>query len=103
VTFGALVVAQDFGTVGCGLLNAGYFSDHWWNGNGSRSRRTGAAALVLVSGAAVVEAVFSQWLFWAEQGVVSSELSPEGWALVRLPLFVATVLISIIIVRRVVG
>jgi hypothetical protein len=96
-----LVVAQDLATAACGLLNAGYFVGYWWRRNGSRGRRVGAAALALVSVAAVVEALFSQELFWSQQGAVSlSQLSPGVWALVRLPLFVATVFISIIILRR---
>ena len=97
----ALVVAQDLATAACGVLNAGYFAGYWWRRNGSRGRRTGAAVLTMVSAAAVVEALFSQGLFWSHQGVVSlNELSPGVWALVRLPLLVATICISIIIVRR---
>lgn len=96
-----LVVAQDLGTAACGLLNTGYFIGYWWRRNGSRGRRIGAAALAMAGAAAVVEALFSQGLFWSQQGVVSlSQLSPGVWALVRLPLFVATAVVSIIIVRR---
>ena len=95
-----LVVAQDVGTAGCGLLNAGYFAGYWWRRNGRRGRRLGAAALALVNMAAVVEAVFSQGLFWSQQGFIGT-LSPGEWALLRLPLFAATLLISLIILRRI--
>ena len=96
-----LVVAQDLATAACGLLNAGYFVAYWWRQDESRGRRIGAAALALVSAAAVVEALFSQGLFWWQQGVVPlGQLSPGSWALVRLPLFAATVFISILVLRR---
>lgn len=101
MNFTGLVVAQDLATGACGLLNTGYFVRYWWRRTGSRGRRIGAAVLAMVSGAAVTEALFSQGLFWWQQGVISlGQLSPGVWALVRLPLFLATVCISIIILRR---
>ncbi len=99
-----LVVAQDLATASCGLLNAGYFLGYWWRRGTPQARRLGALALVLVSLAAVVEALFSEGLFWSERGVaLAGGLSPEAWALVRLPLLLATVFISVLIVRRVVS
>ena len=95
-----LVVTQDLATAGCGFLNATYFAGYWWGRNGSRGRRVGALALVLLSAAAVVEAAFSQGLFWSQRGVLPGELSPEAWAVARLPLLVATVFISILVLRR---
>jgi hypothetical protein len=96
-----LVVAQDLSTAACGILNAGYFARYWWRTNGQRARRLGAAALALVSVAAVAEAIFSQALFRAQQGLWPLELlTPAAWALIRLPLFAATVFISILILRR---
>ncbi len=96
-----LVVTEDLATAACGLLNTGYFIGYWWRRNGSRARRIGAATLALVSAAAVVEAIFSQALFWAHQGMGPlGQLSPGMWALVRLPLLASTVLISILILRR---
>lgn len=95
------MVAQDVATAACGLLNAGYFVRFWRLPNGSRGRRLAAAALAMVSAAAVTEALFSQGLFWSQQEAVSLvQLSPGIWALLRLPLLVATVSISIIILRR---
>lgn len=101
MNFAGLVMAEDLATAGCGLLNAGYFVGYWWRRDGSRGRRIGAAALAMVSAAAVVEALLSQGLFWSQQEVVSlGQLLPGMWALARLPLFVATVFISILILRR---
>jgi hypothetical protein len=94
-----LVMAQDFATAGCGLLSGLYFAGYWWQRNGSPGRRLGALALVFVSLAAVVEALFSQGLFWSERGVLAGP-SAEVWALARLPLLIATVFISILVVRR---
>ena len=66
---GGLVVAQDMATVACGLLNAGYFSGYWWRRNGSRGRRIGAAALAVVSAAAVVEQTGRESLVVPLQGL----------------------------------
>ena len=85
----------------CGLLNAGYFAGYWWRHDEPRGRRAGAVVLVLVSLAAVVEAIFSQRLFWWQQGVAPfTELSTGAWALARLPIFASMVLISVVVVRR---
>lgn len=94
-----LVTGQDIATALCATLNAGYFGGHWWRA-AARGRRAGAAALALVSAASVVEAAFSQGLFWSQRADL---LSNGVWALLRVPLFVATLLISAIIVRRVAG
>src|SRR3989304_1673423 len=92
VNLAGLGVAQDLATAACGLLNASYFIDYWWRRNGRRGRRIAAAALALASAAAVVEALFSQGLFWSQQGFIGA-LSPGQWALLRLPLFAAMLLI----------
>lgn len=100
--FSGLVVAQDLATAACGLFNAAYFVHYWWRRNGSPGRRLGALALAAVSVAAVVEALFSQGLFWWQQGVgpLGELFSPGTWALLRLPLLVATAFITILILRR---
>ncbi|MCH8850183.1 MAG: hypothetical protein IIC89_05090 [Chloroflexi bacterium] len=99
--FSVLVVALDLGTAICGLVNAGYFARYWWRRNGSRARRMGAAALTLVSAATVVEALFSQSLFWPDRGSsMDGQTSAALWALARLPLLLATLFISAIIARR---
>lgn len=98
---GGVVVGQDLATAGCGLFNAGYFATYWWRANASLARRIGAAALSLAGLAAAVEAALSQSLFWSGGWALSAgESSPALWALVRLPLFLATLLVSGIIVRR---
>ncbi len=94
---GGLVVAEDLATAACGLLNAGYFIDYWWRRNGARSRRIGAAALALVSVAAVTEALFSQGLFWSQRG---GWPPLPVWALVRAPLLIATAFVSVLVLRR---
>ena len=92
-----LVIGQDVTTALFGAMNAGYFGGYLWHITGSRSRRLGAAALTLVSCASIVEAAFSQSLFWSQRG----DLFSNGlWALLRLPLLAATLLISAIIIRR---
>lgn len=95
-----LVVGQDVTTAVLGALNAGYFGGYWWRSTGTRGRRIGAVALVSLSVATVVEAAFSQGLFWSGRDGL---LSNEAWALLRLPLFLATLLISAIIARRLTG
>jgi hypothetical protein len=97
-------VAQDVATAACGLLNAGYFVGYWRLPRGPRGRRFAAAVLAMVSAAAVTEALFSQGLFWSRHGAaLLAELSPGMWALLRLPLLVATGSISVIILRRLVS
>ena len=98
-----IVVGQDVTTAACGLLNAGYFGARLWQAEG-RARRIGALALTLGSLAAVVEAGLSQALFWSGRGALAlGQDSPEVWALTRLPLFAATLLVSAIIVRKLGG
>ncbi len=101
MSLGGLVVAQDVATAACGLLNAGYFAWYWRLPGVSKRRRLAAVMLAMVSAAAVVEALFSQGLFWSQQGVLAlPQLSPGVWALLRLPLFAATAGISMVILRR---
>ena len=103
VSFNGLILGQDVATAACGLLNAGYFAEYAWGGDSANGRRAGAVALTLVSIAAVIEAIFSQVLFWSQREVLSPDiLSPGIWALVRVPLLLATVAISSIIIRRLV-
>ena len=103
VSFNGLILSQDVATAACGLLNAGYFAEYAWRGDSEHGRRAGAVALTLVSIAAVIEAVFSQALFWSQREALSPDiLSPGIWALVRVPLLLATVAISLIIIRRLV-
>lgn len=96
-----LVVAQDGATAAFALFNGAYFLDYWWRRAGARGRprRVGALAMLLVSGAALAEVAFSQALLWWRHGAFP-ELSVGGWALVRLPLLVATAFVSLLILRR---
>ncbi len=94
-----LIIGQDITTALFAALNAGYFGGYWWRTTATRGRRIGAAALMLVSAASIAEATFSQSLLWLERGDL---LSHTVWALLRLPLLAATLLISAIILRRVI-
>lgn len=97
-----MVVTLDLATACCGLLNAWYFAQRV--AEGTRSRRIAASALALVSWAAASEAAFSQALFWSARGASwAPELSTGGWGLARLPLFLATALVSALVVRRLVA
>lgn len=104
VNYDGLVIGQDLATAASGLFNVGYFADYGWRGDGREGRRTGAVALALLSVAAVVESMFSQTLFWLQRDAgAAAMISSDVWALFRLPLLVATLAISLIIVRRMVG
>jgi len=101
---GALVIGEDLATMAGGLLNAGYFSCYCATRRESRARRIGAAALALASAAAVVEALSSAGLYWWQhQALAPGDLSTGAWALLRLPLTVATLFISFLVLRRLQG
>ena len=95
----SLVVGEDVITAICGVANASYFAGYCRNGVRERGRRLAAAALVLVNLAAVGEAGFSQGLVWWQDAA----LSPPVWVLARVPLLLATALVSAIVLRRTVG
>lgn len=96
-----LVAGEDLITALSGSLNAAYFGGLAWHEAASRGQRTGAAVLTMISAAEVVEAGFSQALFWWGPQLSSfGELSAGGWALARLPLLAATLLVSILVLRR---
>jgi hypothetical protein len=100
LSIGGLVLAQDLATAVCGATNAAYFASYWWRREESRGRRAGAAALTLVSVAAVIEAGFSQGQFWALAGAGGAGEMMPLWAVARLPLLAATAFISLLILRR---
>ena len=82
------------------LVNAGFFGAQVGDVDAPRARRLAAAALLLWSVATVAEATFSQALLWERTGLWAGALSPEAWALARLPLLLATALITLIVLRR---
>ena len=92
-----VVVAEDIATGACGLGNALYFAGYC-RGAAGWSRRLAAGALALVNVAVLGEALLSQGLYWWWQ---EGALSPGAWVLARLPLLVATALVSAIVLRRV--
>ena len=99
MSLAALVLAQDVATAVCGLFNAGYFVEVGGRAT-TWGRRMGGAALAGVSVATVGEAVFSQTLFWARDGLIAPP-STGAWALLRVPLLAATLFISAIVLRRI--
>jgi len=92
-----LIVAEDAATGACALGNAAYFAGYCRAARGW-SRRVAAGALALVNVAVLGEAMLSQGLYWWWQ---QGALSPGAWVLARLPLLVATALISVIVLRRI--
>ncbi len=101
MNLGGLVVGEDLMTAISGSFNLAYFAGHASRDSLNRNRRVAAGTLALVAGAAVMEAAFSQALFWFQPQLISfGELSVGVWALVRLPLLVATLLVSILVLRR---
>jgi hypothetical protein len=92
-----MIVAQDLATAAGATLNGAYFARYGLSPGQGRARRLGAFALVLVSAGALLESAASQALLWAR----AAELSTEAWALVRLPALVATLVISLIVLRRI--
>ena len=95
-----VIVAQDGVTATCALVNAGFFGAQVGDVMAPRARRLAAAALLLWSVATVAEAAFSQALLWERTGLWAGALSPEAWAFARLPLLLATALITLIVLRR---
>jgi hypothetical protein len=98
-----LVAAQDLAAAACGTLNALYFLDYWLRRHPSPRRRLGAAALVTVNAALVVESLFFLALYasWHWQGTAEPFLWPPVWLLARLPLLLGAAFISALVLRRV--
>lgn len=98
----ALVAAQDVATAACGAFNALYFLLYWWRPRSSPPRRLGAAALVLLNTALVVESLFFLSLFLVHRwrGPVDLFFWPPAWLSARSLLFVGAAFISLLIVRQ---
>jgi hypothetical protein len=96
-----LALAQDVATAVSGLFNAGYFGRYWLRRPERRSRRVGAAALVVVGVATAFEAAFSQGAVRYHDQLLAFGGASDGlWALARLPLLLASGFITIIVIRR---
>ena len=96
-----LVLVEDVATAVSGAFNAGYFARYWLGKSERRAKRTGALALVLIGVAATTEAAFSQgMLHLHDQLVALGDVSDAIWALARLPLLLATLFITTIVLRR---
>jgi hypothetical protein len=98
-----LVVAQDLVAAACGTLNALYFLHYWLQRRASPRRRLGAAALVAVNAALVVESLFFLALYasWRWQEEVEPFLRPSVWLPARLPLLLGAGFVSVLVLRQV--
>lgn len=98
----ALVAAQDVATVVCGAFNALYFLAYWWRPRSTPPRRLGAAALVLLNTALVVESLFFLSLFLVHRwrGPVDMFFWPPAWLSARALLLAGAAFISLLIVRQ---
>jgi hypothetical protein len=99
----ALVAAQDLATAVCGAFNAVYFFFYWLRPGSSPARRLGAAALVLLNAALVVESLFFLSLFLVHrwQGPVDVFFWPPAWLSARGLLLAGAGFISLLILRQV--
>jgi hypothetical protein len=97
-----LVVAQDLLSAACGTLNALYFLHYWLVRRPRPPRRLGAAALVAVNAALVVESLFFVALYvsWRWQQAADPFLTPSVWLPARLPLLVGAAFISALVLRQ---
>lgn len=97
-----LVVAQDLLAAACGTLNTLYFLHYWLGRRPSPRRRLGAAALMAVNAALVVESLFFLALYASWRWHESAEpfLSPSVWLPARLPLLLGAGFISALVLRQ---
>ena len=97
-----LVVAQDLVAAACGSLNALYFLHYWLGQRRSPRRRLGAAALVVVNTALVVESLFFLALYasWHWQQATEPFVTPSVWLPARLPLLLGAGFISVLVLRQ---
>ena len=97
-----LVAAQDLTAAACGGLNAVYFLLYGLRPRLTPRRRLGAAALVAVNAAVVVESLFFLALYasWYWRGTADSFLSPPVWLTARLPLLLGAGFVSALVLRQ---
>jgi hypothetical protein len=99
----ALVAAQDLATAACAAFNALYFLVYRLRSSVSGPRRLGAAALVVVNAALLVESLFFLALFLVHRwrGPVDVFFWPPVWLSVRSLMLVGAAFISLLILRQV--
>jgi hypothetical protein len=117
----AVIFFADGATAAAGAFNSAWLIGHWlgreradarvrpYGGNGAlggqpwRGRRLAAVTLALVNGGIAVQAAFGQALFSAHRLGLPVEplFAPAPWFAARLPLFAGTMLLSVLILRRV--
>jgi len=97
-----LVAAQDLTAAACGGLNAVYFLLYGLRRRLTPRRRLGAAALVAVNAAVVVESLFFLALYvsWYWRGTADPFLSPPVWLTARLPLLLGAAFVTALVLRQ---
>lgn len=99
----AMAVSQDLTTAVCGGFNSLYFLLYALREPEALRRRVGAAALALVNGGALVESLYLLGLYlslrsgWRGQ---TELITPGPWLLARALPFLGTLLVSLLILRR---
>jgi hypothetical protein len=97
-----LIFFVDGATTAAGAFNAAWLSAHWLRG-AARVRRLAAVTLALVNAGVAVQAAFAQAMFSAHRLGMPVEpfFDPAPWLAARLPLLAGTLLLSLLILRRV--
>ena len=96
-----LIALGDGLTALCAAFNTLYFV-RYWQRPAARSRRVGAAALVLVNSSMAVQAVFFLALYLTHRwgGPVEGFFSPGAWLPARAPMLAAAAFITLLVVRQ---
>jgi hypothetical protein len=101
-TGAALAFAADGLTVAAGGFNAAWLVTHWL-GMEQRGRRLAAVTLGLLNAGIAVQAAFAQALYSAQRFGADTDpfFGPGPWLASRLGLLAGTLLISLLILRKV--
>jgi len=98
----ALVFVADGTTAAAAAFNAAWLCAHWL-GSAAPVRRLATATLALVNAGVAVQATFAQALFTAHRlgWPLAPWFEPAPWLAARAPLLAGTLLLSLLILRRV--
>ncbi|HYM15763.1 MAG TPA: hypothetical protein VEZ14_09395 [Dehalococcoidia bacterium] len=97
-----LIFAADGATAAAAAFNAAWLAAHWLRGV-APVRRLAAATLALVNAGIAVQAAFAQALFTARRlgWPVDVYFDAAPWLAARVLLLAGTLLLSLLIIRRV--
>ena len=98
----AVIFFADGATAVAAGFNSAWLTGHWLRG-AAPVRRLAAVTLALVNAGIAVQAAYGQALFSAHRLGMPVEplFEPAPWLAARLPLFVGTLLLAVLILRRV--